>query len=217
MLLSRRRVFSARALEIPRGRTNELLQPHTHTKMNVTILRRMGRRDLDRRARSRRGRESLGRRVGDGVISRRATVIVFPGIHRYRVCRCEAAARRGHLHRCNPGAERRIARRFGAEHLGGLAARDGRSRDVLQPRRSDVSTLRATSVAALVGLWRWRFRLRDVRLRYFGKKSGERVGANAAPTRRLSRALRARGAHASDRFVQAGVRDAALMASTQRS
>ena len=89
---------------------------------------------------------------------------------------------------------------------------DQRSRGArrTQPRRSDVSTLRATSVAALVGLWRWRFRLRDVRLRYFGKKSGERVGANAAPTRRLSRARRARGAHASDRFVQAGVRDAAL-------
>ena len=134
MLLSRRRVFSARALEIPRGRTNELLQPHTHTKMNLTILRRMGRRDLDRRARSRRGRESFGRRVGDGVISRRATVIVFPGIPRDRVCRCEAAARRGHLHTCNPGAEMRSARRFGAR-ISGLAARDGRSRDVLTSRR----------------------------------------------------------------------------------
>ena len=69
------------------------------------------------------------------MISRRATVIVFPGIHRYRVCCCEAAVRRGHLHRCNPGAEMRSARRFGAEHLGGLAARDGRSRDVLTSRR----------------------------------------------------------------------------------
>ena len=69
------------------------------------------------------------------VISRRATVIVFPGIQRYRVCCCEAAARRGHPYRCNPGAEIRSARRFGAEHLGGLAARDGRSRDVLTSRR----------------------------------------------------------------------------------
>jgi len=68
------------------------------------------------------------------VISRRATVIVFPGIQRYRVCCCEAAARRGHPYRCNPGAEMRSARRFGAR-ISGLAARDGRSRDVLTSRR----------------------------------------------------------------------------------